>query len=80
MTLQADAFRVQGKRTSNPCRIAVVLESLDPSDREVLEKALAAPLSEVRHTRIEEVLAGEDIKVTQNVIGRHRRGVCSCGR
>lgn len=76
MTLNAEAFRQKGRGPGLPCRVVTVLQTLSPSDRDTLEKALADP--SVQHARIEEVLKSEGIQLPQIAVARHRRRQCRC--
>lgn len=64
-----------------PCRIGHVLAELKPAERAQLEGALATDKNLITAAAIVEWLVKRNQKdISINVIGNHRRGVCSCSR
>ena len=59
------------------CSVCDLLKTLN--DKEV--KALEARLSSknITHAALCRVLKANDIKISESVMGRHRRGICSGG-
>jgi hypothetical protein len=59
------------------CRMAQVLEALDDDDAADLRVAFDD--ADVTHASIARVLTAAGHSVTQNLVTRHRNGLCSCG-
>lgn len=60
------------------CRVAVILESIDAEDRAALGAVLAH--RDVQSARIAETLRDGDYYISNDTVGRHRRGECKCAR
>lgn len=61
------------------CKVRLLIEELEPTDAEILTKAIADergwPANTLSHS-----LRDLGIQVGQEVIRRHRTGVCSCSK
>lgn len=74
-------------RAFNPSRIGRCgvyrarerLKEVDPKAVKLLDDACARPVTDIGHGAIQKWLAGDyDIKIDDHVVGRHRKGQCSC--
>ena len=59
-----------------PCKVREVLNNLEPSDQEILKKALADPAWGDKS--LEKALNERGIKISDTPIRKHRKGRCSC--
>lgn len=59
------------------CRVRTILEQLDAKDKAILVAALADVHSWPAKT-LSNALSARELKVTDNSISRHRKGLCSC--
>jgi hypothetical protein len=69
----ADAFAQEADR-SKPCKLARILDSLDDSDRGVVETALA----EMAPNTVARVLSGNGHPIGGMAVSRHVAGGCCC--
>lgn len=73
----ADAFAAGPPRRSVLCRAGRIRAELDPAAQTAFDQALH-PDSGWATTDIARVLAGFGHHVSDNVLGKHRRGGCCC--
>lgn len=59
------------------CKVRATLNSLEPNDREHLERYLADDETWSAH-QLSNALRKQEIFISTNVILRHRKGNCSC--
>lgn len=59
------------------CRVAAILATLDPEDREFVEAALS-PESGLQHKQIAVALTADGYKVSRWTVGTHRNNECAC--
>lgn len=64
-----------GKAQSLFCGVCRILAELPKAESELLKKRLED--KKISHTNISKVLKKNDIQLSDSVIGRHRRKVCS---
>lgn len=64
-----------GKAQSLFCGVCTLLGELPETEREALIKTMAQP--KVSHTQLSRVLKENGYNISDGVMGRHRRGVCS---
>lgn len=68
----AEAFR---KAQSLFCGVCVLLKELPPAESKLLEQRMADPL--IGHTALSRVLKSNGHNISDGVLGRHRRGLCT---
>jgi len=59
------------------CKVGQLLETLEPSDQEILQAALADTKKWSSHG-LKNALMERGITIGDVVIGKHRRGLCVC--
>lgn len=59
------------------CRIRTVKNELDKKDQEIIDAALA-DVDKWPAKTLSNALSAKGLKVTDNSITRHRKGLCSC--
>jgi hypothetical protein len=64
-----------GKAQSLFCGVCTLLGELPEAEREALTATMARP--KVSHTALSKVLKENGHNISDGVMGRHRRGVCS---
>jgi hypothetical protein len=64
-----------GKAQSLFCGVCTLLGELSVEERELLTKRMAEP--KVSHTALSRILKENGYPISDGVIGRHRRGICS---
>jgi hypothetical protein len=64
-----------GKAQSLFCGVCTLLGELPQAERDALTKVMAQP--KVSHTALSRVLKENGHNISDGVVGRHRRGVCS---
>ena len=62
----------------NRCKAAVAFERLSPADRQELDELLAEDPDYLKNGMIAAGLKDIGVVVSEQLIGRHRRGDCSC--
>ena len=77
MGLLDDLSNVQsfGKAQSLYCAVCTLLGELPDNEREALIKAMAQP--KIGHVALSRVLKENGHSISDGVIGRHRRGICT---
>jgi hypothetical protein len=77
MGLLDDLSNVQsfGKAQSLYCAVCTLLGELPDNERDALIKAMAQP--KIGHTALSRVLKENGHSISDGVIGRHRRGICT---
>ena len=77
MGLLDDLSNVQafGKAQSLFCAVCCLLGELPDIEREALIKSMAQP--KIGHTTLSRVLKENGYNISDGVIGRHRRGMCT---
>lgn len=65
---------------SHTCSIASLLDEIDRTEADVLNRWLSAPVHEIQHSWIAAQLTDEyGYRFGGDTVGRHRNGKCSCG-
>lgn len=64
-----------GKAQSLFCGVCTLLGELPEAERDALVAAMAKP--KVSHTALSKLLKENGYPISDGVVGRHRRGVCS---
>lgn len=64
-----------GKAQSLFCGVCTLLGELPEAEREALTTVMAKP--KVSHTALSKILKENGYPISDGVVGRHRRGVCS---
>ena len=59
------------------CSVCALLLDLPETERKLLQSKFED--SQISHTSFHQILKKNDIHISDSVIGRHRRGVCSRG-
>lgn len=59
------------------CKVRTILGELDAKDKAILENALADYETWPAKT-LANALTARGLKMTDNIITRHRKGLCSC--
>lgn len=59
------------------CKVAYVIESLSPEDKEKVEAALSEP--SIQTTAIHRFITSRGKRVVYSTVARHRDGECCCG-
>jgi len=59
-----------------PCRVRDVMETLEPKDQDILEKALADPAWGTK--TLSNALRERGLQVSETPLTKHRAGRCSC--
>lgn len=77
MALSLGAFTAASQPCRPECPVVRITKALGPKDRSVLAAALED--ASVTHAAIAKVLTDNGHKISQDAVGRHRRGDCSCG-
>jgi len=65
-------------RSPRECTIAYALRALDDATADTLRRALDNPSAQ--HAEISVALVGLGFTTNDTNVGRHRRGLCQCGR
>lgn len=78
MPLSMEAFVEKSKPTGPVCPVAKILSALSPKDRETLAAAIGN--KDITHAAIAAVLTDNGHRMSQDAMGRHRRGSCACAR
>lgn len=79
MTSLAEAISRHRPEHGLPCGVAAVLAVLNKKDRDELASALSDP--SIQHTTLARAIKDAyGAEVTQNTMGKHRRGDCRCSR
>lgn len=60
-----------------PCRVKVIADQLDDSDRTILMDAIGSPMV-WNPTALEKALWEREVKLPRYHIEKHRAGDCSC--
>ena len=71
-----DSLTVDAPKARFSCLVRTILQSLNESDRQALEQVLANPT--ISSASISRTLIANNIMAKQGVIGKHRKGDCSC--
>lgn len=77
MALSLDAFTEASQPCRPECPVVRITKSLGPKDRDVLTAAVDS--DGITHAAIAKVLTDNGHKISQDAVGRHRRGDCACG-
>ena len=64
-----------GKAQSLFCGVCTLLAELSPAERDLLQTRMAEP--KVSHMALSRILKENGYHISDGVMGRHRRGVCS---
>ena len=67
----ADQQGLQGP----PCRLGLLWSRSDDDDKSAIVETLA---SERLHTTVAKWLTTDDLRITDQLVARHRNGTCSC--
>ena len=59
-----------------PCRVREVLQTLEPKDQEILEKALADSAWGTK--TLSKALSERGLQISETPLSKHRTGRCSC--
>jgi hypothetical protein len=81
VTLAERLANTQPHRRRQRCRVAVVLDELDRSDRDALQTALDVPKYDPRRLTakmIADALTAEGFPVHFKHVEHHRRNACGC--
>lgn len=63
-----------------PCSIGTLLRELPTAEAKALRKMLDAPWRVWTHRAIEQALRDEGHPFGDQMVGKHRRGQCSCAK
>lgn len=66
----------EAEQPTPKCKLARLLDFLDPDDEQVLADLIANP--DYAATTISAVLAKSGFVISDSLIGRHRKGTCRC--
>lgn len=73
-----DAIHAQTTLPGPKCGLEILFATLSKPDIADLSECLADP--SLKHTQISRGLRAEGHTVSADIIARHRKGECSCGR
>lgn len=71
-------FLARSKPPHRSCGLAKAAARLSENERILLDAALAEPVDVITTAGIIAWFASRDIRVSDQMVRRHRRGVCSC--
>lgn len=81
MSLSSKLEVAVAQSNANLCKLATIMTKLSAKDKNTLEDVLSVPDSNpyrLTAMQISKALEEEGYYVSDSVIQRHRRGVCSC--
>jgi len=82
MTLAEKFKSIEPAKTGLPCGVAKLMESMNKSDKEVLNSVLFEEISaigkRISNTKIHQILTEEGYDVAVSSIAQHRRHQCRC--
>lgn len=82
MALSEKFKNIEPTKTGLPCGVARLMESMNKSDKDVLDSVLFEQISvtgkRISNTKIHQILTEEGYDVAVSSIAQHRRHQCRC--